>query len=178
VTLKPLRPHPACPAPGGLAVLAGAAFAGSGGLTLTYCIAGAGALRIPPPALPAATDELWRHTCCEAFVAAVDRPEYLEFNLSPSGRWAAYRFTGYRQRDTAWLPPAVPAIAVRRDGDALELAATLPAALLPEDKALDFSLTVVAEELSGALSYWALSHPGASPDFHRRASFTLRLERP
>ena len=178
MTLTPLRPHPACPAPGGLAVRAGAAFTGGGGLALTYRIAGAGALRIPPPAVPAATDELWRHTCCEAFIAAVDRPEYLEFNLSPSGCWAAYRFTGYRERDTGWLPPAAPTIAVRRDDDALELTATVPAALLPNGAAPELSLTVVVEDLAGALSYWAPAHAGERPDFHLRAAFTLRLERP
>jgi hypothetical protein len=159
-------------------VRAGAAFAGGGGLALTYRIAGAGALRIPPPAVPAATDELWRHTCCEAFIATVDRSDYLEFNLSPSGCWAAYRFTGYRERDSGWLPPAAPTIAVRRDGNALELAATLPAALLPNGATPELSLTVVVEDLAGALSYWAPAHVGERPDFHLRAAFTLRLERP
>ena len=42
------------------------------------------------------TDGLWRHTCFEAFIAAAVRPEYWEYNLSPSGAWAAYHFTGYR----------------------------------------------------------------------------------
>jgi hypothetical protein len=159
-------------------VFAGAAFAGDGALRLTYRIAGADALRIPPAAPPAPADGLWQHTCCEAFVAAVDAVDYREFNLSPSGRWAVYRFTACRERDAAWQAPAAPTIAMRHDGNALELAATLPAALLPAGGTLDLSLTVVAEDLSGAMSYWAPAHAGDRPDFHQRNSFTLRLERP
>lgn len=178
MTLTPLLPHPGCPASAALAVFAGAAIAGDGALHLSYRITGADALRIPPAAPPAPADSLWQHSCCEAFVTAPDADEYREFNLSPSGRWAAYHFTAYRERDVAWQPPAAPAIAVSRDGDALELAATIPAALLPAGATLALSLTVVAEDLSGALSYWAPVHAGDRPDFHRRDSFTLRLERP
>ena len=46
------------------------------------------------------TEELWRHTCMEVFIAArpagADSGPYLEFNLAPGGQWAAYRFSGYR----------------------------------------------------------------------------------
>jgi hypothetical protein len=178
VTLPPLHPHPACATPGGLAVHAGATFCKDGGLALNYRVTGAGLLRIPPPAPPAAAEGLWRHTCCEAFVTAVDAREYREFNLSPSGRWAAYRFTGYRERDEGWQPPAAPAISVRHAGDILELSATLPPALLPAGDILELSLTAVAEDCAGTLSYWAAAHAGERPDFHQRASFTLRLRRP
>lgn len=178
MTLTPLLPHPDCPAPGGLAVRAGAAFARDGALRLSYRLSPAGALRIPHTVRPGMADGLWRHTCCEAFVAPFGATEYREFNLSPCGRWAAYRFSSYRERDAVWQPPAVPAIVVSRDGEALELAATLPAPLLPERGALDLALTVVAEDHSGTLSYWALAHAGERPDFHLRASFSLRLERP
>lgn len=173
-----LLPHPASSVPAGLAVRAGAAIAGDGGLQLFYRIAGAGTLRVPPAAPPAPADGLWQHTCCEAFVATVDATDYREFNLSPSGRWAVYRFTGYRERDAAWQSPTAPTITVRCDGDTLELVATLPAALLPAGDTLDLSLTVVTENLSGAMSHWALDHAGERPDFHQRSSFTLRLERP
>lgn len=178
MTLTPLFPHPASAPPAALAVLAGAALAGDGGLRLNYRITGADALRIPVAVPPAQADGLWRHTCCEAFVAAVDVAEYREFNLSPSGRWAAYRFTAYRARDAAWQSPTAPSIALRRDGHTLELAAVLPAALLPAGDTLDISLTVVAEDCSGAMSYWAPAHAGELPDFHQRSTFTLRLERP
>ena len=54
------------------------------------------ALRLPEPAVPERTDGLWRHTCFEIFLMDPANGSYLEFNLSPSGRWAAYRFDGYR----------------------------------------------------------------------------------
>ena len=40
---------------------------------------------------------------------------------------------------------------------------------------LQVGITSVIEERSGRLSYWALAHPGAEPDFHRREAFLLRL---
>lgn len=179
MTPTPLLCHPAGSVPAGIAVSAAATWLAGGGLQLHYRISGAiDTLTIPEPAPPAATDGLWQHTCCEAFAAAVDGPEYREFNLSPSGRWAAYRFADYRQRDTAWHPPAAPRIDCRREGDSLVLAASVPAALLPPVARLRLGLTAVLEAANGDRSYWALHHAGARPDFHLRASFTLDLNRP
>src|SRR5262245_25644347 len=46
----------------------------------------------------AMADRLWEHTCCEIFIARTGLPAYHEFNFSPSGEWAAYAFTAYRER--------------------------------------------------------------------------------
>jgi hypothetical protein len=179
VTPTPLICHPAGPVSACIAVSAAATWGAGGELQLHYRISGPiDALIIPEPAPPEATDGLWQHTCCEAFAAAVDGPNYREFNLSPSGRWAAYRFADYRQRDTAWRPPAAPRIDCRREGDSLLLAAVLPAFLLPPAAPLRLGLTAVLESANGDRSYWALHHPGAQPDFHLRAGFTLDLNRP
>ena len=55
----------------------------------------------PSPAEQGRADDLWRHTCFEAFVLTDDG--YVEFNLSPPHRWASYRFdsprVGMRQAD-------------------------------------------------------------------------------
>jgi hypothetical protein len=40
---------------------------------------------------------------------------------------------------------------------------------------LEVSLTAVIEQVVQGVSYWALAHTGAEPDFHRRDSFRLRL---
>ena len=40
---------------------------------------------------------------------------------------------------------------------------------------LEISLTAVIEQVGQWVSYWALAHTGAEPDFHRRDSFGLRL---
>jgi len=69
-----------------------------GSLQLAYRIEGDLArLRIPAPRPARVADKLWQHTCCELFVAEAAGPGYHEFNFSPSGEWAAYRFTDYRQ---------------------------------------------------------------------------------
>src|SRR5687768_8549643 len=53
-------------------------------------------LIIPPPARPVRTDDLWRTTCFELFVAG-EGSSYREYNLSPAGAWAAYDFDDHRQ---------------------------------------------------------------------------------
>ena len=52
-------------------------------------------VRIPGPRASRQVDELWKHTCFEAFIVARGE-EYFELNFSPSTEWAAYDFDGYR----------------------------------------------------------------------------------
>ena len=122
----------------------------------------------PGTAEPARTDDLWRHTCFEAFVATDEG--YIEYNLSPSGRWASYRFdrprTGMRDADEAAV---VLGMDEAFDQMALEARLELP----PCAKAL--GLSCVIEHRDGGFSYWALIHPSAKPDFHHPDSFVLEL---
>jgi len=179
VTFHPLLSHVAVAAPAGLAVEAAVAPTDDGGLQLHYRITGGvDGLRIPEPAPAGPADGLWQHTCCEAFVAAVDAPEYREFNLSPSGQWAAYRFADYRERTPGGLPPAAPHIEFRHFPGSCELIARLDPSSLPAGPALQLGLSVVLETGDGSLSYWALKHPAERPDFHLSAGFALRLNRP
>ena len=176
--LHPLLPHAAVTAPGKLNLAAGYAWLTADGLRLSYRLQGGMAdLRIPAPQQPEQADGLWQHTCCEAFVAEGESSGYREFNLAPSGCWAAYRFTDYRQRDADWRPAAAPRIACRHDKDSLWLTAEIPAALLPS-KPTRLGLTAVLETRAGERSYWALRHAAPQPDFHLSASFTLPLNRP
>lgn len=147
------------------------------GLTLHYRLEGdIAALRVPTPAAPVAPDRLWAHTCFEVFLTRGDGVAYREYNFSPSGQWAAYSFTGYRQRDGAAPALPCPTLAWRRDAGELSLEVTLPAAALPPgDGALCLALTTVVELEDGALSYWALRHPAGKPDFHHRDGFALPL---
>ena len=175
---KTLICHPANTAPAVLAIDVSASFADDGALVLRYRIVAApGALRLPPPQAPGPADNLWQHTCCEAFIATVNGPEYHEFNFSPSGQWAAYRFSDYRQRDAAFQPATAPAIEVDCLADCLELGVRLDSALLPAGQCLQLSLTAVIEAADGSKSYWALRHAAAQPDFHLRQSFALTLPR-
>jgi hypothetical protein len=69
----------------------------AGDLVLSYRVTGKiGDLRLPPATAAARTDELWRHTCFEAFVRPSPGAAYYEFNFAPSTQWAAYRFDSYR----------------------------------------------------------------------------------
>ena len=137
-----------------------------GFISLAYRIRGAIAEVALPPrgALP-----LWQHTCCEAFVARRGGTAYDEFNFSPSGDWAAYAFTAYRQGEAC--PVSDPCIAVRAGAELLELEARVS---VPSEPLL-VGLTAVIEERSGTRSYWALRHGAGRPDFHERSTFALEL---
>jgi hypothetical protein len=172
-----LLSHPAAPCVVACHIEVTATTMDDGGLVLSYRITCPPAeILVPALQPPGPADGLWQHTCCEAFVAE-DGAGYREFNFSPSGQWAAYRFTGYRERDTTFAPKAEPQLGFTRLADGFELHAHLPATLLPLGKTLQLGLTAVIEAADGSKSYWALSHCAAQPDFHVRQSFALILKR-
>lgn len=171
--------HPASPCPIALEIVASAEFAEDNQLCLRYLLTGdLAAIRFPSPQAASAADNLWQHTCCEAFIGLTGDTAYREFNFSPSGQWAAYRFNDYRVRDEHFQPPAFPQITCQQDDSRCELIALLPPLLLPDDADLQLGLTAVIETIDGSKSYWALSHDAAQPDFHLRASFALTLNKP
>ncbi len=54
-------------------------------------------------------DELWKKTCFEAFLTLPDSEDYLEFNGSPSGDYALYKFLTYRMGcEAIKYPQAAP----------------------------------------------------------------------
>lgn len=162
-----LRPHPASPS-SPIAALAVAIEREGDLLRLRFVAKGAiDGVAWPDPAEGRA-DELWRTTCFEAFVEADDG--YVEFNLSPSGRWASYRFDAPRQgmRDAVETPTA-PEMDAASDVVALETRLTLPRG------ARRLGLSAVIEATDGTISYWALAHPSDKPDFHHPDSFVLEL---
>lgn len=139
------------------------------------------ALRIPTPSIARRADRLWEHTCCEAFLRVDGEPSYYEFNFSPSGEWAAYRFRDYRDGGALEAPALAPQIDCRCAPDRLELVATIHldrlAGISPGAR-LRVGLSAVIESSGGELSYWALKHPAAKPDFHHAESFALELGLP
>jgi hypothetical protein len=177
--------HPATPAPVVRSIEVHAARTVGGGLEFAYCLRGDMA-RLLIPALQKAgcADRLWEHSCFEAFVGVLGEPAYHEFNFSPSGQWAAYAFSGYRQRDEALRLLVPPQITARLSVGRLELAAEIPASVLPPMAGvatLQVGLAAVIEAIDtvdGSHSYWALRHPAVLPDFHHRASFALELAVP
>ena len=173
-----LHPHPATPA-GVPLDLSVSVRLDTDGLRLVYSLNGDTAgLRITPAAAPGPANGLWQHTCLEAFVAAEDEAAYREFNFSPSGQWAAYGFSSERVRAVAGVE-GQPLLQTTMSAAQLVLTAHLPWKALPaRATALCIALSAVIEESSGHLSYWALHHPQARPDFHHPAARTLRLALP
>ncbi len=171
-----LAPHPSALGDAVRSVEARLARAADGGLTLRYCVEGdPRRMCLPPPRPPRRADELWRHTCLEAFVAADPGAAYVELNFSPSGEWASYTFSAYRTGMAIDEQIEAPAITVKRDEDVLILDAAVRLTCLRAGTAARVALAAVIEESSGSLSYWALEHPAAKPDFHHPRSFTLRI---
>lgn len=127
-------------------------------------------LLIPPTAEPAQQDNLWQHTCCEAFIGIINQPHYLEFNFSPSGKWAAYAFSDYRER-TDWPDPAPPEIRTLKTDTSLQLGTTIWLDTLPatfQHQPLELGISTVLEDNNQNLAYLALAHSQETPDFHRR----------
>lgn len=175
-----LRCHPVTPVSSVRSLTARVSSPERGWLAVEFTLLGdVPRLQIPVPRPPRAVDGLWQHTCFEAFIAVAGAPVYHELNFSPSGEWAAYAFRGYRN-PAPWRMREAPAIAVRHAGDRLELEARLAVSALPAATGDGWALglAAVVEEVTGALSYWALRHPMAKPDFHHRQAFALRLSEP
>jgi hypothetical protein len=148
----------------------------SGHLVLRYTVAGKIAnLRLPKPATSARTDELWRHTCFEAFLRLPPGDAYYEFNFAPSTQWAAYAFNGYRNGMRVADEIGAPFIEVQSGADFYVLQASLDLQPLADLPLWRVGLSAVIEEENGALSYWALRHPPGRADFHHSDCFALEL---
>lgn len=135
------------------------------------------ALRLPGPATrPGPQDGLWQHTCFEAFVGDGASPRYAEFNFSPSGSWASYLFSQPRVRTAPVSVAVTQAPRCRHDGGTLALDARIDIAALgwPITPETPIGLSAVLEVRDGRLTYWALRHPGAKPDFHDRRGWIAR----
>jgi hypothetical protein len=155
----------------------------AGRLELSWRLAGdLDALVLPDPSeTRRRCDGLWQTTCLEAFWGFAGQEAYWELNLAPSGDWNLYRLNHYRG-PLAPVALAAPPWQVRRRAGELEVAVDLDlgevaggdesgVAGLP----LEVSLTAVIDQVGQGVSYWALAHTGAEPDFHRRDSFRLGL---
>src|SRR5881394_1737541 len=142
--------HPHTPSRVSRAVTVNATLTVDAKLSLHYELHGAVArMNIPAPGPARIGWKLWRHTCCELFLRQKSAHAYQEVNFSPSGEWAAYAFTRYREGAPLADESMNPQIAVRPDDEQLELSALVHA----PPGALMLGLSVVVEEESGALSY-------------------------
>lgn len=175
-----LTPHPTTPS--AVRSIGGWVSRVPGGLMVRYAFKGdIDCIRVPARQRRGVADNLWHHTCCEAFLARKGEPGYVEFNFAPSGEWAVYAFGHPRERTPLAVPAADldPHIAMCRNDTKLELDAVLPLDRLSPQYAgatLVLGLATVVEDQQRVLSYWALNHPRDRPDFHHPDAFALELD--
>jgi len=168
--------HPSSAAAPVIEIEASASILAAGAVSFRYRVRGdVRHIRLPPASPQLRADELWRHTCFEAFVKPDGSDRYVELNFAPSGAWAAYSFASYRCGMEPLPAIETPNIQCRADDASLTLEATASIGSPHFDAAL--GLAAVIEDVDGNLSYWALAHPRARPDFHDSAAWTGEFER-
>jgi hypothetical protein len=167
--------HPDSPCFAVAKIEVGVARPSADSLVLSYILTGKMSdVRMPPAIAATRSDELWRHTCFEAFVRASSGAEYYEFNFAPSTQWAAYRFSSYRSGMRVAAEISAPPIEVRSSPDCYTLQASLELdrlSGLPRKALWRLGLATLIEDTSGRKSYWALAHPPGKPDFHHTDCF-------
>ena len=147
-------------------------------LSVQYVLAGDLTAIIIPASVsdPQRQYDLWEHTCCEFLMGIKNQPEYWEFNLSPSGNWNVFHFSNYRHNLVEEAKLAALPFSVLQQDNFLNLSLTVDLnKLVSEKKDLELGITMVIEDEQHQLSYWALKHPAAEPDFHHRDSFDINL---
>lgn len=117
-------------------------------------------------------DNLWKTTCFEIFWQPLDGSAYREFNLSPSGQWAAYDFDDFRQ-GMRNAPVGAIAVVCSHNGESLTFRAAI-AADLPRPARV--ALNAVVENSDGTKQFWALAFPSGDPEFHAEANRTLIVD--
>jgi hypothetical protein len=172
-----LIPHPTTPVVAVRSLSAWVHADGPGRLVLQYRLeAELARLRVPAVGPGQRADGLWKHTCFEAFVAVAGETAYRELNFSPSGDWAAYEFSAYRQGMASAHLLALPHIEVSQGRSRLQLDVQVAWPAGGEQQILRVGLAAVIEADDGSLSYWAAKHtPGKKPDFHHPESLALEL---
>lgn len=170
-----LVPHPATPCAVVGAAEIHAERAADGEIRLRWTLSGVTDGLVWPARGEGRTDFLWRRTCFEAFIQAPPDLGYRELNHG-HGAWAAYRFTSFRSGmgDAPLGPPRIR-IEIGAAEGLIEAVWRLD---LPADAAWRLGATMVIEAADGSLSYWAVTHPGARPEFHDAAGWTLDLTAP
>jgi len=146
-------------------------------LRLRWRIDGAERVVVPPFAGKGRADGLWQTTCFEFFLREPESQAYIELNLSPSERWAAYDFTGYRAGMSERPLPHEPSCSARVGQSMAIFDGAVPMAGLPP-LPWEAGLNAVIEEEGGVISYWAITHPPGKPDFHAPTCFAASVPAP
>jgi hypothetical protein len=148
------------------------------GLSIHFAVSGdINNIVLPEPSAAARKHDLWKATCFEFFLAVKDRPEYWEFNLSPSGNWNVYAMDAYRQinmREESAYAQFPFEFTQTNNELSLDVAVNL-SRLFRRQSVLLIGITAIIQATDGSETYWALTHPGPRADFHLRESFVIEL---
>jgi hypothetical protein len=151
----------------------------TGDLSLRYVVKGDIAqILLAEPAPPERSHQLWRHSCFEIFIRMPGEAGYHEYNFAPSSHWAAYGFDDRRLGMHNLEIGHPPVIEAQRTASEFILTASLASLDLLRDASWQIGLSVIIEESSGGLSFWALAHPKGAADFHHEDCFALTLSPP
>lgn len=130
----------------------------------------------PPSASPERRRELWEETCFEFFLTSMEHPGYWEFNLSPAGHWNVFHFDGYRAGMKDEVAFDTLPFSVRNHRGICEASVAIDTTRLGiANDSWRLAISTVVAESRGRVTYWALSHPGAQPDFHHPDAFQVLL---
>src|SRR5262249_7418054 len=108
-------------------------------------------LCLPVASASKRTDELWKHTCFEAFVTT-GGAGYIELNFSPSTEWAVYSFTGYRAGMCPVELGDSPRVSVELEASTVRVNTLTRLPSVPT--AARMGLSAVIESRDGKVSYW------------------------
>lgn len=173
-----LQCHPATPASAVDQITVEWSMSDTGTIWLRYHVDGnVGKIRLPDNIDQSERmDGLWQNTCFELFLKKPGKEGYCEFNFSPSGNWAAYRFAGYREGMNQLAMAEGPKILLDFSDTHIGMEASLRLPDIWIQQELDAALSAVVEMQNGEKSLWALAHPAGKPDFHHQDGFQLKIE--
>lgn len=123
------------------------------------------------------TDDLWKTTCFEIFWQPIEGRAYREFNLSPSGRWAAYDFDGFREGmcDSPVETMAIGSSHAAANGQGEFVLKASIVADLPTPAQI--ALNAIVENADGGIQFWALAFGPGKAEFHSEACRQIIVER-
>src|SRR3569623_567534 len=164
-----LLPHPDFPPPPGVSFTVQAGRE-AGALHLIFSQFGDEddkLIRIPPPRdRSSRTDNLWKHTCFEAFVRVGNERGYVELNFAHWGEWAAYAFSDRRQgmRNLVGSSEPLAWAGYKGEGeDGVYYRSFGTIDLFDPFADWHVGLSAVIEAADGTKSYWALAHAPGPP---------------
>lgn len=119
--------------------------------------------------------DLWKKNCFEAFLSFQSEEPYLEFNFSPEGFWNVYHFDSYRtgmKEFTEIQEVTVKKNQTKKDQDNYHFIVSFD---LREGLWLA-SLNAVYGPRN-TYDHWALKKIEGQPDFHRKESRIIQMEK-